>query len=312
MFAVGEAGASKMRGSVRISGCSLAAPKCCRLRSMFSLAVLAWIAGFCGSSLSGCSSDQPPNENDRVLRLATTTSTVESGLLAELLPVFEAEHDIDVTVLALGTGAALQSARDGKADVVLVHAKEAEDAFVAEGYGINRQSVMYNEFVILGPPSDPAGIGGSYDALASLKQIHRKKALFLSRGDHSGTHMRELLLWEKAELTQHGDWLQETGQGMLETLRRASDQRAYVLSDRSTYLFNQQDLNLRICVEGDKRLFNPYSVIPLNPARVSGVNFQAAMEFVDFLSSSRARDIIASYGRDRFGDSLFTPLTPTE
>jgi len=275
---------------------------------------LSWMLLVCvaGLWLSGCSGDKGNGDGDAVLRLATNTSTVGSGLLAKLLPIFEAEHEIDVTVFAPGSGAALQAAREGKADVVLVHAKEAEDVFLAEGYGVNRQGVMYNDFVILGPPEDPAGIEGTHDALAALRRIEQKRAPFLSRGDNSGTHIRESALWRRAGVTPQGEWFSESGQGIFETLRLASDQGAYIFADRSAYLFNQHDLNLWICVEGDERLFNPYSVIPVNPAKVSGVSFRAAMDFVDFLTSPRVQAIIARYGKDRFGETFYTPMRPTE
>ena len=255
--------------------------------------------------------DKQEKESEKkktILRLATTTSTVQSGLFDVLIPVFESKYNITVTVIARGTGAALQLARDGKADVVLVHAKEAEDTFVMEGYGVNRRDVMYNDFVILGPPEDPLQVKGENDALIVLKKIFDQKAPFISRGDNSGTHMREMNLWRIAGLKPEGNWYRESKESMLETLKAASKQKAYTLSDRSTYLYNLEELDLIVVVEGDKRLLNPYGVIAVNPEKVSGVNFKPAMAFVDFLTSLEGQEIISGYGRMKFGMPLFTPM----
>ena len=243
-----------------------------------------------------------------ILRLATTTSTQQSGLLGELLPRFERLHRIRVEVAAKGSGAALQLAREGQADVVLVHARGAEDQFVREGYGVNRRDVMYNDFVILGPPSDPATISATRDVARAFRGIALKEAKFLSRGDNSGTHMRELQLWDIAGLNARGGWYGTSGTGMLETLKMASEQGAYVLSDRSTYLTGRDELDLIVLVEGDKRLHNPYGVIAVNPEKVAGANFAGAMAFVDFLTSTEARAVIDSYGKARFGRPLFTTV----
>jgi len=259
---------------------------------------------------AGCPNESGETDGQAkpVLRLATTTSTVGSGLLAELLPLFEGTHGFRTEVTGCGTGAALQLARQGQADVVLVHARSAEDKFILEGYGINRRDVMANDFVILGPPDDPASLAGIRDVLVALKQISVRQASFLSRGDDSGTHMREMSLWQLAEIAPSGQWYIRSGKGMLDTLAAASAQKAYVLSDRSTYLFNREELKMAVLVEGDRRLLNVYGVIATNPNKVSGVNFTAAMAFVDFITSAPGQKLIAKYGRDTFGRALFTPL----
>lgn len=271
-----------------------------------------YFAGLGLFSICGCSRHVEDGTETRDLRLATTTGTVGSGLLSQLLPAFQCEHGIQVSVLARGTEAALDLAREGKADVLIVHAREAEDAFIVEGYGVNRLDVMHDDIILLGPPDDPARIRGLADVLVAMKSISDRQAPFLSRGDRSGTHLRELRLWSLAGIEPSDGWLRESGQNMLETLRMASDMDAYVLSDRSTYLHNHQELDLSVCVEGDRRLFNPYTVIAVNPAKVSGVDFRAAMEFVDFLTSIEGQEIIASYGTDRFGEPLFTPLVTVD
>jgi tungstate transport system substrate-binding protein len=201
----------------------------------------------------------------------------------------------------------LEAARQGKADVVLTHARSAEDIFIKEGYGVNRKEVMYNDYVIVGPPDDPAEVKKTKEVFTALKQIYQKKAAFVSRGDDSGTHLREMQLWKLAKIDPAGNWFVSRS-GMLKTLEMASELDAYVLSDRSTYLFNRDQLDSVIVFEGDKLLFNPYAVIAANPAKVREVNFEAAMQFVDFITSLEAKEIIAGYGKLRFGKPLFVPL----
>jgi len=249
-----------------------------------------------------------PNESARKLRLATTTSAVDSGLLDVLLPVFEARTGIKVEVISSGTGKALGLAREGKADVVLVHAREAEDRFVLDGYGINRRDVMYNDYVLLGPVTDPAGIRGEVTVTEALRKIARSKSPFMSRGDNSGTHMKEKALWALSAETHPGNWYVETGGSMLETLQKASTHNAYVLSDRSAYLANQKLIKLVVLCEGDNLLWNPYGIIAVNPVRVPGVNFEAAMQLVDFVVSAEGQGIIRAFGSDRYGKAIFIPL----
>ncbi len=264
--------------------------------------------------LCACS-DSPSLEDDskkELLRLATTTSTVGSGLCDVLIPAFEEKHPIKVKVIAKGTGAALKLGWQGKADVVLVHSREAEDFFVTEGYGINRMDVMYNEFIILGPIDDPASIMGETDILTVLHKVAATKSLFISRGDDSGTHDRERYLWELAGISPQPSWYKKSGTGMLPTLKMAAEKKAYVLSDMSTYLFNRPDLNLVILSRGDEKLFNPYGVIAVNPAQVDGVNFEGAMAFVNFLTSKEGQLIIRDYAKERFGNPLFIPMALSE
>ena len=247
------------------------------------------------------------NTGSSVLRLATTTSTVDSGLLDVLLPVFEGKHMVIVQIFALGTSKALRLGAEGGADVVLVHNREAEDKFIVEGYGVNRRDVMYNEFIILGPPDDPLRIKDEHDVLEALRKIAQGSGPFVSRADRSGTHLREIHLWKLAGVETHGDWYIETSKGMLTTLQIASARQAYVLTDQSTYLFNKDKLNLAVILEGDKRLFNHYGIIAVNPTKISGVNFKEAMQLIHFVTIAEGRKIIATYGMKRFGRPLFYP-----
>jgi len=237
------------------------------------------------------------------LRLATTTSTENSGLLAELLPPFEKANDAQVDVIAVGTGKAIKLGETGDVDVILVHARSREDKFVAEGYGVDRRDVMYNDFVILGPPSDPAGIKGSKDAAAAMKKIAEAKATFVSRGDDSGTHTREKQLWKAAGVTPSGDWYLEAGRGMGEVIIMAGERQGYTLSDRGTYLAFKDKTPLRVAVEGDDRLFNPYGVIMVNPAKHPHVKVGLAKKFIDYLTSDQAKKLITGYRRG--GEQLF-------
>lgn len=261
------------------------------------------------SFFPGCEK-QPsePEEQKSILRLATTTSTTDSGLLNVLIPVFEAKHNIKVDIFAMGSGAALDAGRKGKADVVLAHARKAENVFITEGYGVNRKDVMYNDYVIVGPPDDPAEVKKAEDVLSALKQIYQKKEKFVSRGDRSGTYLRELELWKLTKSDPAGSWYSLSKLGMLKTLKIASEQDAYIISDRSTYLFNRNDLDLVIVFEGDELLYNAYGVIAVNPAKVPGINFEGAMQFIDFITSLPGQEIIAGYGRLRFGKPLYIPL----
>ncbi len=265
-------------------------------------------------SLTGCNNqnDEPLKSEKPVLRLFTAFSTTESGLLDVLIPVFEHKYNIDVTVESNASGKVLKDAREGVADVVMVHARNEENKFIMEGYGINRREVMFNDFVLLGPPDDPAKIGTYKDILSAFKAISDQSVSFLSRGDNSGNNIREIELWNLVGIKQDGVWYKKSKKGMKDTLLVASKQKNYVLSDRSTYLFNRNALDLSIITEGDKLLFNPYGIIALNPAKVPDVNFSAAMQFIDFITSAEGQEIIFGYGRLRFGKSLFTPLAVIE
>jgi len=247
---------------------------------------------------TGCANDP------RTLRLATTTTTVDSGLLPAILPDFENAYDVNVDVIAVGTGEALALGRAGDVDVLLVHARQAEDAFVAEGYGINRHDVMFNDFVLLGPPADPAGIKGWFDPVAALLQIRASASPFISRGDHSGTHMREQMLWEESGVQAQGEWYQEVGQGMGATLTIASEKQGYTLSDRGTFIARRAEgLQLEIMVEGDTRLLNPYGIIAVNPELHEGIHAELASRFIDWITSAEAQASINAFRID--GEQLF-------
>jgi tungstate transport system substrate-binding protein len=242
------------------------------------------------------------------LILATTTSTQDSGLLDVILPDFEQQANADVDVVAVGTGQALQLGTDCNADVVLVHARAREDKFMADGDGARREDVMFNDFIILGPPSDPAGIKGMTDGAAAMTMIAGAQAPFISRGDDSGTHTKELSVWKAAGIEPAGDWYISAGQGMGAVLTMANEQQAYTLSDRATYLARTlEGTELAIMVEGDPVLFNPYGVIVVNPEKCGNVNAELANQFVDWIISVPTQELIASFGQAEFGQSLFTP-----
>jgi tungstate transport system substrate-binding protein len=242
------------------------------------------------------------------ITVASTTSTEQSGLFKHLLPQFTKTSGIEVRVVALGTGQALDMARRGDADVVFVHDVRAEEKFVAEGYGTKRLPVMYNDFVLIGPKSDPAGVAGMKDITAAMKQIASRTAPFVSRGDKSGTHAAELRLWQAAGVDPvqgRGKWYRETGSGMGPSLNSASSMNAYVLADRGTWLSFKNRGDLGIVVEGDKRLFNQYGVILVNPARHAHVKTQAGQAFIDWLVSPTGQASIAAYKIG--GEQLFFP-----
>jgi tungstate transport system substrate-binding protein len=244
----------------------------------------------------------------KFITVASTTSTEQSGLFKHLLPVFEKKTGIQVRVVALGTGQALDLARRGDADVVFVHAKSAEEKFLAEGHGVKRLPVMYNDFVLIGPKSDPAKIAGSKDILAALKKIRDAGAAFVSRGDRSGTHIAELDLWKAAGIDiakDKGPWYRDTGQGMGPALNTASSMGAYLLADRGTWLAFRNRGELAILVEGDKRLFNQYGVMLVNPEKHASVKRAEAQAFVDWVVSPAGQKTIADYRIN--GEQLFYP-----
>jgi tungstate transport system substrate-binding protein len=251
----------------------------------------------------------PQAETLDPITLATTTSTENSGLLDEILPHFEERYNTRVNVVAVGTGQAMEMGKNGDADVLLVHAEATEIEFVEDGYGVDRHRVMYNDFVIAGPEDDPAGLKettGS-DAANALDIIKEKQALFSSRGDNSGTHMKELELWQSAGVEPAGDWYKSVGQGMGATLNFASEEKAYVLTDRATYLSMKDNLDLDIAVEGDERMFNQYGVIKVNPEKHDGINKEGADRFVEWILSDEVQDMIAEFGKDKYGQGLFVP-----
>jgi len=239
------------------------------------------------------------------LRLATTTSTDNTGLLDVLLPPFEKRFNVKVDVLSVGTGKALRIAENGDADVVLVHARRLEDKFVADGHGVNRRDVMHNDFVLLGPQADPARVKGRKDAVEAMKLIAGAKATFVSRGDMSGTHYKELSLWKAANVKPEGRWYVEVGQGMGATLTIADEKQAYVLCDRATYLAFRDKIDLGIVCEGDPRLYNPYGVIAVNPATHPSAKYVEAMAFIGWITSREGQAIIGNFRKH--GCVLFHP-----
>jgi tungstate transport system substrate-binding protein len=239
--------------------------------------------------------------------LATTTSTQDSGLLDILVPLFEKESGYTVKTVAVGSGQAMKMGEKGEADVLLVHSPDAETKFMADGFGITRRLVMHNDFIILGPPADPARAKGS-TAAEAMKRIAQSSALFASRGDNSGTHAKEKGLWKAAGVNPEGQkWYQQTGLGMGQTLNVAAEKKAYVLADRATYLSLRKGLGLDILVEGDGKLLNIYHVIELNAAKWPKVNAAGGKAFADFMVSRKAQEAIGRFGVDRFGTPLFFP-----
>jgi tungstate transport system substrate-binding protein len=250
----------------------------------------------------------PTQAQTQSIVVASTTSTQDSGLFGHILPLFKAATGIDVRVVAQGTGQALDTGRRGDADVLFVHAKAQEEKFVADGFGVKRYPVMYNDFVLIGPKSDPAGIKGTSDIVAALQAIKAKGSPFISRGDRSGTHIAELDLWKAAGIDiakDRGPWYKEIGQGMGAALNTASASNAYVLSDRGTWISFKNRGDLEILVQGDKRLFNQYGVILVNPAKYPHVKKEQGQAFIDWLVSAAGQKAIADYKID--GQQLFFP-----
>jgi tungstate transport system substrate-binding protein len=240
--------------------------------------------------------------------LATTTSTQDSGLLDVLVPIFEAQTGYTVKPVAVGTGQALALAARGEADVTLAHAPALEKKYVADGKLLDRRLVMYNDFVLVGPPADPARVRGEKSATAAFRKIGDARAPFVSRGDSSGTHLLETSLWRQAGVTPTGPWYAETGQGMGVTLGVAEERRAYALSDRATYLAFRRRVSLGVVVEGDRQLLNVYSVMRVNPANGPRVNEAGGRAFADFMVSREVHTLIGSFGVDRYGQALFVPI----
>jgi tungstate transport system substrate-binding protein len=267
----------------------------CRRRLLVLALVLAGVAG-------------PATAQERSIVVASTTSTQDSGLFRHILPLFKAKTGIEVKVVAQGTGQALDTARRGDADVVFVHARSAEEKFLAEGFGLKRYPVMYNDLVLIGPNSDPAGIRGMKDIVVALKTLKEKGLPFISRGDRSGTHAAELSLWKDAGIDiakDKGAWYKEIGQGMGAALNTAAASNAYVLSDRGTWLSFKNRGDLVIAVEGDKRLFNQYGVMLVNPQKHPHVKKELGQQFIDWLLSPEGQKAIADYKIN--GEQLFYP-----
>lgn len=258
--------------------------------------------------VAGVVADGAAQAADRFITVASTTSTANSGLFDEILPIFEKKTGIDVRVVAVGTGKAIRLAQSGDADVLFVHHKPSEEKFVAEGYGLERRDVMYNDFIIVGPQDDPAGVAGMKDAVGALKKIAAAKVPFASRGDDSGTHKKEKALWKEAGVdveAASGSWYRATGSGMGATLNTAAGMDAYALADRGTWLSFQNRGDLAALVEGDPRLFNQYGIIVVNPAKHPHVKKEDAQAFADWVVSSEGQKAIGAFRIN--GEQLFIP-----
>lgn len=250
----------------------------------------------------------PAAAQQKNIILATTTSMQDSGLLDVLLPMFEKKTGYFVKTIAVGSGQAMAMGQKGEADVLLVHSPAAEKKFMAEGYGINRKIIMHNDYIIVGPPNDPAKIKGRKPTSEAFKKLASEKGLFLSRGDHSGTHSKEREIWKSAGINPEGEkWYQQTGLGMGQTLNVAAEKRGYTLADRGTYLALKKSLGLEILVEGDAILLNLYYGIEVNPLKWPKVNAAGGKAFAEFLISKDAQNIIKTYGVEKFGSPLFFP-----
>jgi len=243
----------------------------------------------------------------RELILATTTSTQDSGLLDVLVPMFEERTDYAVKTIAVGSGAALRLGEEGEADVILAHSPDAEEEFMAANHGVNRRLVMHNDFIIVGPAGDPAGTRGLDDAAEAFRRIAASWATFLSRGDESGTHTKELKVWDSAGVEPSGRWYQETGTGMGPTLLVADEKRGYTLSDRGTYLAQRDAVALEVLVEGDPALFNVYHVMQVNPEKSGRINAEGAAAFAEFITSDEIQKVIHDHGAAEYGQPLFVP-----
>ena len=266
------------------------------LRIIATLLLLA-VLPFAESAMAG---------EPALVRMATTTSTENSGLFNVIQPVFEQALDIRVHVIAVGTGKALELGRRGDVDVVLVHARAAEEAFVAAGYGVARHEIMYNDFVIVGPEDDPAGVRGMHNAGKAFAKIAAATATFVSRGDDSGTHKKENAIWQQEKIQPQGEWYRQVGQGMGKTLQIAGEMSAYTLVDRGTWLAFRANMALQLLVADGEDLRNPYGIIAVNPERFPDVNHVAVQHLIDWFASPEAHALIAGYRVD--GEPLFYPV----
>lgn len=276
---------------------------CVSVSRTFRRSAVRLVAACASLALAGCRAyETPPNDT---IVLATTTSTHDSGLLDVLLPLCRRQTGIEVKAIAVGSGQAIELGRRGDADVLLTHAPAAEDRFVAEGHGIERRKVMYNDFVLVGPGDDPAGVGKTSSIVDALRVALRSGLPFVSRGDESGTHQKERQLWAAVGSTPEGDGYLSTGAGMAQTLRVASERKGYTLSDRATFLTHRGSLELAIVSQGDPLLRNEYAVMLVNPAKHAHIRLAAARRFADFLLSPAAQQAIAAFGVEKYGQPLF-------
>ncbi len=241
----------------------------------------------------------------RDIRLSTTTSTENSGLLKALLPAFEAKHGAKVHVISVGTGKALELGKNGDVDVVLVHARGAEDKFVADGHGVNRRDVMYNDFILVGALEDPLALRGSRDVIMAFRKLGEGRAKFISRGDNSGTDVMEKSYWKEAGVAPKGGWFVSAGLGMGEVLTMAGEMKAYTLSDRATYGAYRAKTGLGILVQGDQKMYNPYGIIAVSPKKYPDINYDGAMKLIEWITSSEGQGLIAGFKVN--GEQLFFP-----
>ena len=285
---------------------------------LFFIGIVA-LSGCIGSECPGecptcqecgeCPQCPTTTEETKYLTLSTTTSTENSGLLKVLNAPFEKKYNVKIKVIAEGTGKALKTAELGGSDVVMVHARSQEDAFVAAGFGVNRRDLMHNDFVILGPADDPAGIKSITDAVKVFKKISESKSNFFSRGDDSGTHTKEKEMWTASGVEPSGTWYKSVGKGMGDTIVMADQQNGYTLSDRGTYLSMKDKISLVVLDEGDAILYNPYGVIAVNPSRFPDKSgeYELAMLYIGYVTSPEGQKIIQEYGKEEFGQVLFFP-----
>jgi tungstate transport system substrate-binding protein len=287
-------------------------------RKILSLALVfvllaALLAGCAQGSKQEAPKEEPKasqtetkSDNKKII-LATTTSTVDSGILDVLKPEFEKQTGYELVPVSVGSGRAMEMGKKGEADVLLVHSPKKEEELVKDGVAVNRQLVMHNDFLIIGPASDPAKIKDVKSSAEAFKKIAAAKALFVSRGDESGTHTKEKGIWEKAGIKPAGTWYQESGAGMGQTLNIAAEKEGYTLTDRATYLAQKKNLKLEIMVEGDASLLNIYHVMQVNPDKYPKINAAGAKAFVDFMVSAQTQEMIKNFGVDKYGESLFIP-----
>ncbi|MBM3707914.1 MAG: tungsten ABC transporter substrate-binding protein [Actinobacteria bacterium] len=273
-----------------------------KLKAMVAILAIALFAAALCLPSAGCA-------KDKELILASTTSTQDSGLFDALLPSFEEATGYKVKVIAVGSGEAIELGKKGEADVILVHSRKAEDQFVEGGYGVNRKDVMHNDYLIVGPEEDPAQISRMTLAADAFKAIADSKSLFVSRADDSGTHKKELSIWEKLKITPSEDWYIETGQSMGETLRIADEKQGYTLTDNGTWLAQKENFTLVELVMGDKALYNPYGVIAVNYKKHSNIkiNYEGAMAFINWITGPEGQGIIKEFGVEKYGQPLFYP-----
>ncbi|ELY56885.1 tungstate ABC transporter permease [Natronococcus amylolyticus DSM 10524] len=283
--------------------------------------MLAGIGGGATIGLAGCTSssdggdDDGPEISGETITLTTTTSTYDTGLIDELNAPFEDRYGVTVDTVSQGTGAALETGRSGDSDVVMVHARSLEDEFIEEGYGVNRRDVMFNDFVVVGTSDDPAGIGGGDDVEAAFATIAEEGATFVSRGDDSGTHAKELELWDAAGVDEFGEWYQEAGQGMSEVIMQVGQTGDYTLADRGSFLSMQSEIDLEIHVEGPieggpELLANPYGIVAVNPGAHDDVEYDLSMAYIGYLTGPEGREIIEEYTLE--GEQLFFPEAISE